>query len=359
MGSMERAPEPTMEEILASIRRIISDEEAKPAAAPPPSPAPVQAADDEKRDLDEVEADHRIIDDIARVLSGGAAPAGEDDDILDLTKELSELRTVADETTAMPELRYPSPAQARAEPSAPAEISLSDTTETLIEAEEPSALDQAIAMLKARELKPLMPEPPVEPFAEAAAPEAAAEDPASEEPELVLTEAETVVEFETAPPPEMESVFPAEPAVAASSTESVIVLPPPPPESEPVIEAEPPSWQNDIPEWSKSEEPAWAKEEPAWAKNEQSDWAKGTEPAQEPEPAHVNGGGMHKQRDALHSDVNFKGRSLEDSVKEMLRPLLREWLDEHMSRVLEAALRDELKDAEERWQRNEQRRWPY
>ena len=43
----------------------------------------------------------------------------------------------------------------------------------------------------------------------------------------------------------------------------------------------------------------------------------------------------------------------------MLRPLLREWLDEHMSRVLEAALRDELKDAEERWQRNEERRRPY
>ena len=52
-------------------------------------------------------------------------------------------------------------------------------------------------------------------------------------------------------------------------------------------------------------------------------------------------------------------RSLEDNVKEMLRPLLRQWLDEHMSRVLEAALRDELKDAEARWRRNEQGKWPY
>ncbi|MBE3108918.1 MAG: DUF2497 domain-containing protein, partial [Acidobacteria bacterium] len=35
-------------------------------------------------------------------------------------------------------------------------------------------------------------------------------------------------------------------------------------------------------------------------------------------------------------------KTLEDSVKEMLRPMLRQWLDENMSRVLTAALREEL-----------------
>jgi hypothetical protein len=38
-------------------------------------------------------------------------------------------------------------------------------------------------------------------------------------------------------------------------------------------------------------------------------------------------------------------------VKASLRPLLRQWIDTHMSRVLEAALRDELKDADENMSR--------
>ena len=36
-------------------------------------------------------------------------------------------------------------------------------------------------------------------------------------------------------------------------------------------------------------------------------------------------------------------KSLEDSVKDMLRPML-QWLDENMTRVLTAALKDELKN---------------
>ena len=45
-------------------------------------------------------------------------------------------------------------------------------------------------------------------------------------------------------------------------------------------------------------------------------------------------------------------RSLEDSVKDMLRPMLRQWLDENMARVLTAALKDELKDNPARFQRD-------
>ncbi|HSV24452.1 MAG TPA: DUF2497 domain-containing protein, partial [Xanthobacteraceae bacterium] len=45
MSQPAKAQEPSMEEILASIRRIISDDDAgKPAAAPPPAPAPAVGA---------------------------------------------------------------------------------------------------------------------------------------------------------------------------------------------------------------------------------------------------------------------------------------------------------------------------
>jgi cell pole-organizing protein PopZ len=36
----------------------------------------------------------------------------------------------------------------------------------------------------------------------------------------------------------------------------------------------------------------------------------------------------------------------------MLRPMLRQWLDENMSRVLTSALRDELKNDPARFQRD-------
>jgi cell pole-organizing protein PopZ len=56
MSAQAKPSEPSMEEILASIRRIISDDEAKPAeeaAAPEPeaAPAPVAAIDDDVLDL--------------------------------------------------------------------------------------------------------------------------------------------------------------------------------------------------------------------------------------------------------------------------------------------------------------------
>ncbi len=51
-----------------------------------------------------------------------------------------------------------------------------------------------------------------------------------------------------------------------------------------------------------------------------------------------NGGSGHK----LHSLDTGSEKSLEDSVKEMLRPMLQKWLDENMSRVLTQALREEL-----------------
>jgi hypothetical protein len=327
MGNMERAPEPTMEEILASIRRIISDDEAKSAESSPASPPQAKTSEFD------ADADTKIIDDIARVLSG-AAPAdiaSDDDDILDLTKELSELQAVADETAALPELEYPASA---AETIIVAETGFTESESRAADPEpiiamappppeEPSALDLAIAELRAREQarmaqQAVAPEPVYEPLREPVF-EAEPEGFDDAEPELVLTtlEAETVAETFYQPEPIEE--------LAAS----------------PAPDPEMPSWLQNVGSMS----------EPEPVK------------APEPEPAstHINGNGSHGMRKTHYSDfgIDASGRSLEDSVKEMLRPLLREWLDEHMSRVLEAALRDELKDAEARWQKNEQRRRPY
>ncbi len=104
MSSTERAPEPTMEEILASIRRIISEDESSAARQ---HTAPQNQADEEVLESGEGEADDEIINDIARVLSGSGsaaqpapeapAVAGEqEDDILDLTAELGGLELVED-----------------------------------------------------------------------------------------------------------------------------------------------------------------------------------------------------------------------------------------------------------------------
>ncbi|MGC1134284.1 MAG: hypothetical protein WA941_15765, partial [Nitrososphaeraceae archaeon] len=108
MSSTERAPEPTMEEILASIRRIISDDET--GQAPPQRAA--QAQHEEENLEAEGEADDRVIADIARVLSGGTSAAGvdEEEEILDLTSELGGLELVEE---------LEQPVSAEAEPMAP------------------------------------------------------------------------------------------------------------------------------------------------------------------------------------------------------------------------------------------------
>ncbi len=63
MSSSERAPEPTMEDILASIRRIITDDEAGQPAANAPEPQARPAGEPAGK------ADSEIISDIERVLS--------------------------------------------------------------------------------------------------------------------------------------------------------------------------------------------------------------------------------------------------------------------------------------------------
>jgi hypothetical protein len=112
MSSMERAPEPTMEEILASIRRIISDDEQSSTRQ---RNASASQQDDESLEVAEGEADDKIINDIARVLGAGTPPAEEEEDILDLTAELGGLEIV-EETVEVEVVAEVAPAVALAEP---------------------------------------------------------------------------------------------------------------------------------------------------------------------------------------------------------------------------------------------------
>jgi len=319
-----------MEEILASIRRIISDDEQN---ATRKSAASQSHHDDEGLEAVEGEADDTIINDIARVLGGsakapeeGAPAAVEEEDILDLTAELGGL-VVEDEmilvegvveeapveASAPPEVVQPAPAmpepQPEPEPQAedkapepavpPPPLSASD--------EAASALERAIAALRAGQLptsfsefSKTQPEPvpqPVPPvFVAAPAPEPELESG----PELVLTQFEA-------------EVFVEEPII-----EEPVVLE--------AIESEP------------QEAPAWEAEAPSFAVEREAAF----------EAPRVNGGRAHQTYPAADASQ----RTLEDSIKDMLRPMLRKWLDENMARVLTSALKDELRDNPARFERD-------
>jgi cell pole-organizing protein PopZ len=292
MSSTERAPEPTMEEILASIRRIIADDDSSPTQSNTASLTREEEAT--PGNIGDVEADTRIIDDIARVLSGGGQAAAGEEDILDLTKEFGPVEPPMETPVA-------------AEPSLasqPENASRPETAETYVaatiyaasseagagtgEMEPVSALEAAIAALKAGM--------------------GATSEP---EPELTLTEFE------------MEATAPS-------------------PEAEEIVEAE-----------QTEEAPFWPPSNASWAKNGEAltngEVLTNGEASYDSAPAQTNGG-SHEPRYAHephYATGEFTGQSLQDSVKASLRPLLRQWIDAHMSRVLEDALRDELKGADE------------
>ena len=376
MSSTERAPEPTMEEILASIRRIITDDEAGQARAQ--KTAPRAQTEDESL---EGEADSQIIDDIARVLSGSAAqtPAEEEEEILDLTAELGGLELVEDEGAVeeevveitevteiaevieLEELEAAEPAEGEAEsPPVAEEVSApvfrsapemappprmtAPQPETPAPAPEPvqpelkptasqeaaSALERAIAALRAGQV-PTSTTPQAEPFRFQTAPQPGPMPAGPQvtpfpmavpmpEPE---PEAETHPEPESYFAPEPVPPFEAEPEGAPAfelmdegGQEAELVLSEDEmteaiqPEESAAMEADQPE-DEAAPFWP-SEVPAWQSEEP--------------EPEPEPEPvaAQVNGGAHH---DAV-------GKTLEDSIKDMLRPMLRQWLDENMPRLV-------------------------
>ncbi len=383
MSSTERAPEPTMEEILASIRRIISDDEANVTRQP--GPAAQSRPVDEGLEGGEGEPDDEIINDIARVLSnsGGAAPqeapaesadapedAVQEDEILDLTAELGGLELVeeAEELELVEVVEEESPIELfNPAPARPAEFAASAEPEP----------EQASELELVEEVAEEEPAPAFEPEPAAEAPPVESPPPrqmsASEEAASALERAIAALRAGQVPmspafsfQPQPDPVFAAPPAFQPA--------PEPAPPAEPAPSTgfassyEPVS----IPEPASAPEPVIAEVEPEPAAEAESEFvlteveAEGSEPVlsaqtvtQEPQggeawrssPApswraepevealapHVNGGSQPPY-------ASGAPKSLEDSVKDMLRPMLQKWLDENMTRVLTAALKDELKD---------------
>jgi cell pole-organizing protein PopZ len=398
MSSTERAPEPTMEEILASIRRIISEDESSAARQ---HTAPQNQSDEEVLETGEGEADDEIINDIARVLSGSgsaAQPAPEapavaeeqEDDILDLTAELGGLELVEDvEELELVEVAEEAPGEIfQAAPARPRPVL------TPVEATPETGPDLELvedASFEIFEDEASAPEPVAEPPAPMAQPAPAAAKPmsASEEAASALERAiaalragqvptsSTPFSFQPSPEPvfqaQPEPVFPAQspvfqpepepvfqpqsepealaepaPSIAAPAFEPVPIpslVSAPEPEAE--IDGEPELVLTEVEVEMTEAEPVLVVEtvvsEPqldrGWGMSAAPDWSAGREgeAEDETETPHVNGGG------GSYAD-SAAAKSLEDSVKDMLRPMLRQWLDENMARVLTAALKDELKN---------------
>jgi cell pole-organizing protein PopZ len=269
----------------------------------------------------------------------------EEEDILDLTAELGGLEPVEEPLDAdvvemveiiaeaapaeapPPEIIQPAPARPQLqavptpppvpapEPEAPAPAAPPPPPMTASE-EAATALERAIAALRAGQLPTS--------FAEFTSQPAAQPEPVPEpapEPEPATFAAEPEPEFEP------------EPDLVLTEFEAEVII------DEPVfveaVESEP------------QQAPAWEAEAPSFAAAAE----------REAEVPRSNGGGSHHYAPEPMSSRSYapeamSPRTLEDSVKDMLRPMLRQWLDENMARVLTAALQDELRDNPARLERD-------
>ena len=408
MSSTERAPEPTMEEILASIRRIISDDEA--SSVQQRATSAEYAEQVRADDTEDGAADTQMIAEIERALAGGTSPASNDDDIediLDLTEpggSAADEVMMADEPVSIleevvldteiyveepPKLDFAAAFPPANEDRQESPLTFAETAPTFVEEAAPSYQEEAAPSYQEEFVATYEPEPA--PIVEMPAPEpvrAAEPLPSLDDPTTALERAiaalkagdlaafarEAQAGSESPEPvyvppapiyavPEPEAAPIAEPAMepealsfepepeALMMEEEAIVLAEPEPET--VFEPSVPSWAAENSSWSQMEpsepEPEFEPEpepepEPLPWRSEDQSW-RGAAPANEfePNPTRVNGGSEHEPHD-FAGPVSSK--SLEDSVKEMLRPLLRQWLDENMPRVLTAALREELENSD-------------
>lgn len=347
MSSTDRAPEPTMEEILASIRRIISEEENNDAPdvaaadaeddyASPPSPLgrsdaaeqtfdnPPESAPSESAALADADFTEEPLEDL-EPLEAEDLTTVEDDEVL----ELGDLTAAGPGAGAQPPSptfqqppagdaaapqQFSPPDQAGQEPAGeepmeagePLELSedfsfpfeeeeQSEPVEPLVR--ETSALEAAIAALKGDQ-------------ARAAEPEPQAEEAGSEEPQA-------------------EAAAPAEEPVPA----------------EEISEA---SLETALQEA--------AEEEDVDFEAEETDEDPADDESLAEDAAAFSGAFGQERRNGTHhreaGDFAYAaGGSLEETVKAMLRPMLREWLDQNMDRLLQEALHEELQ-AEGKHQRN-------
>jgi cell pole-organizing protein PopZ len=443
MSSTERAPEPTMEDILASIRRIITDDDADKGQGDKPT----AAAQAEDAGL-EGEADNQIIDDIARVLSSGSdEPANEDEEIMDLTGELGGLELVEEESkelletadlvdaapefvessdvseelveleTQQPDVLQPDqPRVNDAEPDV-LEPEMLEVAETAVEVEavevaefvEPVEMEAPQEETVAREMPSMVPPPIPEPQAEVApeapklsaseeaataleraiaalkagqspataaaaapsappAPKFGVSKPVAASPEPAI-EAEPTAEIEAEETPvegmpfptdipmavPMESLTPDDETHLDPDVESVLEMAEPELEPEALAEDELVLMDDETGETMALEEeepapetesaPFWPPQDfamgeaqPALAKDISAASLEVATETVSAAPAEVATEAFSAVTNGLASYDTSGPKSLEDSIKEMLRPMLREWLDENMPRMIREEL---------------------
>lgn len=371
MSSTEQAPEPTMDEILASIRRIIADDDpnANGAGAPAAGEAPAQPSP---------------ADQIADALGADPGSDAQLDDILELTREIG---------------RQPAPVPEAEAPVAPPPLPAAEPVQAPVAAAPPPPMAEPTPPAQAAPAPQPQMAPPPAPVAEMPAPQpiqppepspvaAAPTDPAAALEGLLASVSEPSAQPTPTPPPLPASVtsdapdhaleFDTQPVAApapepnpavgqldsddqaarlAAEVEAALgtsqfepqEAPAAPAGPEASIPFEDPTQDEGLDLSELDDNPSDFAELDALADTLESDMS--SPPAEEQpagdvdvEPVAVS----PSVESALANGVAAPGRTLEDSVKEMLRPMLREWLDNNMPRILEGAVKEEMSANKER-----------
>ncbi|XSG82705.1 MAG: DUF2497 domain-containing protein [Methyloligella sp. ZOD6] len=343
MSSTDRAPEPTMEEILASIRRIISEEENNDA------PDTTAAAEDEEYDYGPPPAQVRQ-----------AAPADE-------TAEAASEQETSEQDSPQPEADAEFAEEPVEELTVAIEPEENASDEEILElgdltggapeeaAPEQPAPEEQVAQQPTAQEAVAQESVPQEPAAQEPAPqEPAAEEPvageaaAGEEP-LELSEdfnfafeeeehddAGEALVRETSALEAAIAALKGDQARAAASQGSE-------PERDSAArdeEFEEPSLENVLQEASAEDEDADIGSVETY--DSEDDEGLAEDAAAFPGAYHAERRNGTGHRETADFGYVASGGPLEETVKDMLRPMLREWLDQNMDRLLQEALHEEL-----------------
>ena len=353
MSSSEQAPEPTMDEILASIRKIISDDE--PGETPQPEAASLMPEPAEPGAPVEpgAPAEDGLAEDLANALNdsqvGAEVGAEEADDILDLTQivedqpqeseaqmevpQVDDLQAALGDAVEAPASAPPQPAPASQEASGVPDESEGDVNIASLLAE--AGVQDTVADIPAEPQSPAGDDPVA---AQGQGDEFAA--PLAEDG--LISEALSAMEPQAGEPVAEASPQPETSAPEDTDQPAVPEIPELPEVTEAAAEA---PAQEDASYETSDDMTVEAPVEDAAALASVFDEAA---PASEAEPTSeaqsVEDTAPAEEQDvseaAQAAPAGGAGKTLEDSVKELLRPMLREWLDDNMERIVQ----DEVKD---------------
>jgi cell pole-organizing protein PopZ len=364
MSSSEQASEPTMDEILASIRKIISDDGPGAEGAPQPEAAAPEPA---------APAGDGLAEDLANALNDTPAPVEEPDDILDLTQiveghpQAAEPQTEAPQGDALQAVLGDMPEEPAApEPMPAPEVAQGDQGENVGDV-------NIEALLAEAGVQDTVVEAPSEPQApsgddlsamighldDSAAPEAeeasisealSAMTPQADEPvaEAALDAAMAEIAM---PEVEAAAAAPMEAGLNAGELTPEVIE-----QAAPVAESPELADIPEVPDVSEAVAEAPIQEDASFEISEEvmADATQIAEPVSEPEvpveaaalaavieePAAAESPEPAEEQVSKEvvevAPASSEGKTLEDSVKDLLRPMLREWLDDNMERIVQS-----------------------